>query len=188
MLIYFSDSSEEDSSDQSGLEFNPWINFYSPENSEAETDDDDNIDSINADKMNPAVFLAEVAHNEPISINQTGPLDHYQQGLFQSLLDDYTDICAKSQTRIGRTNLIKHRILTSDAAPIAQTPYRTNPKNREFLKNEIVKMEEQGIVRKSSSPWASLVVIIDKKGGDKRICIDYRKLNAVTKADTYPLP
>jgi len=85
-------------------------------------------------------------------------------------------------------NLIKHQILTSDAAPIAQTPYRTNPKNREFLKNEIVKMEEQGIVRKSSSPWASLVVIIDKKGGDKRICIDYRKLNAVTKADTYPLP
>src|SRR3954454_22990731 len=49
-------------------------------------------------------------------------------------------------------------------------------------------MEEQGIVRKSSSSWASPVVIVDKKGDDKRICIDYRKLNAVIKADAYPLP
>ena len=85
-------------------------------------------------------------------------------------------------------NLIKHQILTGDATPIAQTPYRTDPKNREFLKKKIIKMEEQGIVQKSSSPWASPVVIVDKKGGDKRICIDYRKLNAITKADAYPLP
>src|ERR1700722_12203088 len=49
-------------------------------------------------------------------------------------------------------------------------------------------MEEQGIIRKSSSSWASPVVIVSKKGGDKRICIDYRKLNAITKADMYPLP
>jgi hypothetical protein len=187
MPIYFSDSSEEDSTDQGELEFNPWINFYSPESSEAETEDDDDVDSINANK-NPAVFLAETVQDEPVPINQTGPLDHHQQELFQALLNDHSDICAKSQTRIGRTNLIRHRILTGDAAPIAQTPYRTNPKNREFLKNEIVKMEEQGIVRKSSSPWASPVVIVDKKGGDKRICIDYRKLNAITKADAYPLP
>ena len=49
-------------------------------------------------------------------------------------------------------------------------------------------MEKQGIIRKSASPWASPVVIVDKKDGDKRICIDYRKLNKVTKADSYPLP
>ena len=48
-------------------------------------------------------------------------------------------------------------------------------------------MEKQKIIKKSSSPWAAPMVIVDKKGGDKRICIDYRKLNAVTKADVYPL-
>ncbi|GBC01529.1 hypothetical protein RclHR1_42110001, partial [Rhizophagus clarus] len=79
-------------------------------------------------------------------------------------------------------------ILTGDAAPDAQPPYRMNPVKREFSKNEIVKMEAQGIIRKSSSPWASPVVIVEKKGGDKRLCIDYQKLNAITKADTYPLP
>src|SRR5688572_17269997 len=49
-------------------------------------------------------------------------------------------------------------------------------------------MEQAGIVRKSYSPWASPVVIVGKKGGDKRFCVDYRKLNAVTKVDAYPLP
>ena len=49
-------------------------------------------------------------------------------------------------------------------------------------------MEEAGIIRRSYSPWASPVVIVGKKGGEKRFCVDYRKLNAVTKVDAYPLP
>jgi hypothetical protein len=48
-------------------------------------------------------------------------------------------------------------------------------------------MEVSGIIRRSYSPWASPVVIVGKKEGDKRLCIDYRKLNAATKVDAYPL-
>jgi hypothetical protein len=48
-------------------------------------------------------------------------------------------------------------------------------------------MEQQELIRKSANPWASPVVIVNKKGGDKCLCIDYKKLNAVTKADVYPL-
>ncbi|GBB99189.1 hypothetical protein RclHR1_03440022 [Rhizophagus clarus] len=95
---------------------------------------------------------------------------------------------AEVQTKIGKTHVIRHRILTGDVAPVAQPPYRMNPVKRKFSKNKIVKMEVQDIIRKSSSPWASPVVIIEKKGGDKRLCIDYQKLNAITKADAYPLP
>ena len=57
-----------------------------------------------------------------------------------------------------------------------------------FLREEITKMEREGIVRKSVSPWASPVVIVGKKDGSQRLCVDYRKLNAVTKPDAYPLP
>ncbi|CAB5391911.1 unnamed protein product [Rhizophagus irregularis] len=67
---------------------------------------------------------------------------------------DYADICAKSQTEIGKTNVIKHKIITKDAAPISQPPYRCNPKYREFLQREITRMESQGLIRKSASPWA----------------------------------
>src|ERR1044071_2790962 len=49
-------------------------------------------------------------------------------------------------------------------------------------------MEAAGIVRPSYSPWASPIVVVGKKGGEKRFCVDYRKLNAIMKVDAYPLP
>jgi len=104
------------------------------------------------------------------------------------MIDKYADICAGSQTKIGHTNFIKHHIITSNATPIAQSAYRSNSRNLAFIKEEIMKMEEQGLIRKSASPWASPVVVVGKKGGDLRLCVDYRKLNAVTKPDMYPLP
>ena len=129
-----------------------------------------------------------MATKEEILPLNLGPLDSHQQQLFQDLLQHHKNLCAKSQTEIGRTNIIKHKIEIGDARPISQAPYRLNPNNRMFLRNEIVNMEKNGIIQKSSSPWAAPVVIVNKKGGDKRICIDYRKLNAVTKPDAYPLP
>src|SRR3954468_7892722 len=164
------------------------MNMQSPDYSENEEELDNNAKK---DDINPAVFLAEVQEEsdipKPPKVN-LGPLDFHQQNMFQRLLKDYEDICVKSQTKIGRTHVIQHKILTENALPIAQPPYRMNPVKREFLKKEIVKMEAQGIIRKSSSPWASPVAILEKKGGDKRLCIDYRKLNSVTKADAYLLP
>ena len=49
-------------------------------------------------------------------------------------------------------------------------------------------MEQQGVIQPSSSPWASPVVLVPKKNGTHRFCIDYRRLNSITKKDVYPLP
>jgi hypothetical protein len=136
---------------------------------------------------NPAVFLAQVASAEEKPQLNHGPLTNHQQRLLNKFLEKNKDINAGSQTEIGRTNLIQHKINTGDAAPIAQTYYRTSPPKEKFLREEIAKLEEAGLVRKSISPWASPVVIVGKKDGSQRLCVNYRKLNKVTKPDMYPL-
>ena len=183
--IYYSDVSM--SSEEESLDYNPWadvVSLGSMEEGEEEGCDEK--------EDNPATYLAEIqayAVEEKVTKSlAVGPLDYHHQQQLDNLLHSYQDVCAKNQTEIGRTTEIKHRIYTGDAMPIAQKPYRTNPENTKFLNEEIQRMEQAGIVRKSFSPWASPVVIVGKKGGDKRFCVDYRKLNAVTKVDAYPLP
>ncbi|XP_066267523.1 uncharacterized protein [Branchiostoma lanceolatum] len=89
---------------------------------------------------------------------------------------------------LGRTDLVQHRIDTGDAAPIKQRPYRTPVHRREVLRNQIAEMLDHDVIEPSTSPWASPVVIVTKKDGSPRFCVDYRKLNAVTVPDAHPLP
>ncbi|GFX35682.1 retrovirus-related Pol polyprotein from transposon 297 [Trichonephila clavipes] len=87
----------------------------------------------------------------------------------------------------AKTN-VKHRIFTGDHAPINQRAYRVSPTERRIIHEEGQKMLDEGIVQPSESPWSSPVVLLRKKDGSWRFCVDYRKLNSVTKKDVYPLP
>ena len=80
---------------------------------------------------------------------------------------------------------MQHSIETGDQRPIKQLPYRTPFALRQEMESMIGQMLGQGVIQESSSPWASPVV---KKDGTNRFCVDYRKLNSVTKVDTFPLP
>ena len=89
---------------------------------------------------------------------------------------------------IGYTNTIKHPIHLSDNIPI-KVPHRRIPPNQlDEVKRHIQKLLNQGIIRKSHSPYASAVVIVRKKDNSIRLCVDYRALNAKTIKDAYPLP
>jgi predicted aspartyl protease len=99
------------------------------------------------------------------------------------------EVIFTSGTDIGRTLFINHQIpLQPNTKPNAQHPYRLNAIRKEFLEKEIKKMLDKGIIQPSESPWASPVIIVPKKTGDLRICIDYRSLNNVTITDSYPIP
>ncbi|UYV73003.1 hypothetical protein LAZ67_10001459 [Cordylochernes scorpioides] len=67
-------------------------------------------------------------------------------------------------------------------------PYRVSPAERRVIQSEVEKMMEIKIIRPSSSPWASSIILVRKKDGSLRFCVDYRRLNKITKKDVYPLP
>ena len=105
----------------------------------------------------------------------------------RQLLMQFQDIFAQNKEDIGRTDLVEHEIHT--IGPPIRVPYRRqNPTLRQEEDLQIQQMLSQGVIRPSSSPWAAAVVMVTKKDGSRRFCMDYRKLNDVTIKDAHPLP
>ena len=88
----------------------------------------------------------------------------------------------------GCTDLVEMTIETGDATPVREPLRRTLFAAREEIAEQLVKMQARGIIQPFTSPWASPVILVRKKDGTLRFCIDYRALNAVTKTDQFPLP
>ena len=104
------------------------------------------------------------------------------------LLKNSSDIFALSSLDLGHMQLVQHKIDTGDARPIKQRPYRVSNSQKAEIDRHIFNMLDQNIIQVSASPWSSPVVLVKKKDGTTRFCVDYRKLNAVTRKDSYPLP
>ena len=83
---------------------------------------------------------------------------------------------------------MEHVIDTDGYPPIRQLPHKVPFALRSKISEMVQQMVEEGIVEESSSPWASPVVIVKKKDGGLRFCVDYRRLNAVMRKDVFPLP
>ena len=107
-----------------------------------------------------------------------------QQTQLVQLLTEYS--CVVKDTP-GRTNMVEHHILTGDAHPIRLLAYRIPHAYRSAVKSELDNMLKEGIIE-PTSPWSSPIVIVNKKDKSLRLCVDYRKLNAVSEGDAYPMP
>ncbi|UYV66441.1 hypothetical protein LAZ67_4001687 [Cordylochernes scorpioides] len=123
--------------------------------------------------------------NDEIQFQINKNLSFKEQERLKQILAKYTDLFS---SRLGRTNLAKHQIHTEDAKPIKHKPYRVSAKERTIIKDQIDEMLEEGIIRPSSSPWSFPVILVKKRDGKYRFCVDYRKLNEVTVKDVYPIP
>ena len=106
-----------------------------------------------------------------------------------TLVTKLIDTFAENDADVGTTSLTFHEIDKADIRPLRE-PVRRLPYGeiRAAVESEVDKLVSAGIVRKSISPWASIVVVVRKKDGGWRMCVDYRRLNAVTKFDSFPLP
>ncbi|UYV77965.1 K02A2.6-like [Cordylochernes scorpioides] len=117
-------------------------------------------------------------------------LSEIQRLQLVSCLDEFIDIFDFGGTPIKPTSTVKHKINTGDNSPIKQRPYRVAPSERRLIQDEVNKMIENHIVKPTDvSPWSSPVILVRKKDGTWRFCVDYRRLNKITrKKDVYPLP
>ena len=105
-----------------------------------------------------------------------------------SLLNKFGDSFLCGEWNLGLTLLAEHAIETGNAAPIKQHPRRVPLAHAEAEKQAIEDLKAKGVIRESTSPWASPIVLVAKKDGGVCPCVDYRRVNQLVKPDGLPLP
>lgn len=111
-----------------------------------------------------------------------------QVNQIQVLFLEYRDIFSTGDFDIGYTDIIKHRIDVTNDIPFKQRHRYIPPSMYEEVRNHLRQLLDQGIIKESASPWASGVVLVRKKDGKLRFCVDYRKLNERTVKDSHAIP
>ena len=95
---------------------------------------------------------------------------------------------AKHPMDLGRSTTTEHRIRTETAQPMYQAQNAGSWKSREIIRQQVHEMLEAGVIENSKSPWSAPVKLVKKRDGTWRFFVDYRRLNAATEMDCYPLP
>ncbi|GFX05700.1 retrovirus-related Pol polyprotein from transposon 412 [Trichonephila clavipes] len=119
---------------------------------------------------------------------QNTDLDKKQRCSAGEFIKEFQSQFSKTSDDFGRTRLMKHRIDTGENPPIKQHPRRLPFAKQEEVQKLIKDMKNNDVIEPSSSPWASPVVLVRKKDGSTRFCVDHRWVNDVSKKDSYPMP
>ena len=127
---------------------------------------------------------------KPGPVHQPAVPEHLlplQQQQLNGLFKEFSDVFSQGEDDLGCTPLLEHTIETH--GPLLRQPYRRqNPAVRREEMAQVQQMLASNIIRPSNSPWASPVVMVKKKDGSLRFCVDFRQLNAATVKDAHPLP
>ena len=154
----------------------------------------------------PVNYISEPLHGEDVCNVQTGNgsdelpeflCDMYREGCRNLSMEQATEfknflLCRKNvfadpKLPAERANMGEHRINLSDETPFKEPVRRVPIFKREILDAEIERLKQQGLIEKSNSPWSSPLVLVQKKDKSWRLCVDYRRLNAKTIKDAYPI-
>ena len=129
------------------------------------------------------------AHLQDLFTRYSDGMSETERESFHVLLCEHADIFAKTKTDLGCTDWVKHHIDTGDEKPFKNRAYRLPQMKYEEMKKQVLQMADKGIIRPSTSNWASNVLLVKKKDCTWRMCIDYRPLNQRTKnVDPYLMP
>ena len=135
---------------------------------------------VKVSKGNDIWAVAIVNYVEQISTSSLPEIE----GLLQELEDVFSKPNSSSPQR-----LCDHTIpLLPNFAPVNSKPYRYSPSHKDEIERQVKELLDAGLITYSTSPFASPVLLVQKKVGNWRFCVDYRKLNDLTVKDRFPLP
>jgi len=117
-----------------------------------------------------------------------GDVSECQRSELIQMLHEYADLFSKGELDLGETSLATHQIDTGDARPMRQTLRRQPHQLLDKIDANAQDMLKVGVIEPSCNPSTSNLVVVTKKDGSLRFCVDYRKLYSVTRRDAYPLP
>ena len=143
------------------------------------------VNSDFIDKSDPGLSKLE---NSDILRNLNNKLSHLepsQQEELKQLIHEYEHLFPDIPTR---TDKIYHDVIVENSKPIKQHPYRMNPSKQKYLQDEVKYLLENDFIEPSQSNYSSQCILVPKSNGTYRMCTDYRKVNSVTKTDSFPIP
>ena len=117
--------------------------------------------------------------------NKLSHLEPSQPEELKQLIHEYEHLFPDIPTR---TDKIYHDVILEDSKPIKQHPYRMNPLKQKYLQDEVKYLLENDFIEPSQSNYSSSCILVPKSNGTYRMCTDYRKVNSVTKTDSFPIP
>ncbi|GJU63457.1 hypothetical protein Tco_1245292 [Tanacetum coccineum] len=129
------------------------------------------------------IFLAHVTTKEIEDKSEKKQLEDVP------IIRDFPEVFPEDLSGLPPTQQVEFQIdLIPGAAPVARAPYRLAPSEMKELSEQLKELSDKGFIRPSSSPWGAPVLLVKKKDGSFRMCIDYRELNKLTVKNRYPLP
>ena len=121
-------------------------------------------------------------------LDSNSHLSSTQMEQLHKLLAKNNDVFSQNDQDLGCTDVVKHRIELTDNTPFKERSRRIPPAMYAEVRQHLKEMLDGGIIEESSSPWSSNVVLVRKKDGSLRFCIDFRRLNERTVKNAFPLP
>ena len=159
----------------------------SPENSKLFKSNEQNGNEINQ-KEKEALRVKYDSFLKDLNIDRSLLTAEQLEQVYDLFLEKIDAFHSNDQPPSGNATQVTHRINTGEALPIHQPKYRAAHHHKKSISEQTAEMLKKKIISPSRSPWSSPVVLVKKKDGTMRFCVDYRKLNAVTIKDKYPLP
>lgn len=125
-----------------------------------------------------------------IKLNEidVGEINAGDKQTLYNMLHTFSDCFASSLREIGTTNLGEMHIKVTSDKPVNRKPYRLAYSEKEVVTKKVQELLDSKIIRESNSEYASPIILVKKKNGDYRLCVDYRALNSITVKEHFPLP